>query len=649
MTTWIVLAKSRARAEELTKSLSESEASLAPEVYDGPPAPNNARKSIISLHFPAFDLQAAGRAFETEQHASVALMTISEAIAAGSNVAVLADDVILSRMNALRDSGWNAFLARLILSFPEVQWRLFLSTQPSDFSNFHGSDDEKQGLQRDATELATRTYPPDAPIWDRTDIFDYLGLRDWVHRVMRLDNDTREDASHLPTRKRVCVAVDDESPYANLHAYAAYRMHFRARAASTLEEADKCLADEATEQPYLVFDDISLGFRAEGDDLKDLMARDARWPRIADASMRIFVTAARGIVDRKPWIGSPKSDVAATCQYIWERIAEGNQNILVRHKPISVIALLATDPTLAESIETPQPRIRSKQPVNPLDHSRPINLLRIAEFLIERSSKYLADAHTVEGATTAAVLALDAHELLGNGSPTQNIEALRLCHRFEIIAECLFSGVNLHDAAEYHIDQVRKVVPSIVGIFGNRRVVADMQVSILVDMMRTYRDFAQWDEEQLCLQHIRWLKAWTSPSSNPLGFLISLPRLYVTWLVNSAISFGVMILAILTTLTSAYLAVLGDLNRAIQASMTAFFSLGSPFLSETCPNLPDKPASDADAEALQLHIVALREALWCEQATRSDTFVVISIVAILLGVLHLGVGAAHVYAAISRR
>lgn len=74
-------------------------------------------------------------------------------------------------------------------------------------------------------------------------------------------------------------------------------------------------------------------------------------------------------------------------------------------------------------------------------HAAPGMAQDVAAFLISRAEQMKVVVSDVEGAIHAAVLATCAYELLGNKTPALSVEALRLRHYFEVLAECEFPGV----------------------------------------------------------------------------------------------------------------------------------------------------------------------------------------------------------------
>lgn len=76
-----------------------------------------------------------------------------------------------------------------------------------------------------------------------------------------------------------------------------------------------------------------------------------------------------------------------------------------------------------------------------VSHAAPGMAQEVATFLISRAEQMKAVVSDVEGAIHAAVLATCAYELLGNKTPALSVEALKLRHYFEVLAECEFPGV----------------------------------------------------------------------------------------------------------------------------------------------------------------------------------------------------------------
>ena len=252
-------------------------------------------------------------------------------------------------------------------------------------------------------------------------------------------------------------------------------------------------------------------------------------------------------------------------------------------------------------------------------------LLTIAEKLIERAEKLLPDVHSVQHAVQGAVWATDALEILGGRTPTIAIEALRLKHHFEVVAECQFAGVDDHIEIKERFREIKRDVMMVSDWFGpDQQDVASInaEMKIVTDLVRVFREFAQFDEEQSCLQEVRklqnclWLqKNRKQKSRNKLLLALIYPifgiRWYVTNLLNSIPWFVVAIGAWILFLTGLYI-LFGhvSLSCAFKSGFISFIAIQ--------PNTPDPNFG-------------------------------VTILAMLSGVTHLGILISHLYSLVSRK
>nr|VFK10101.1 MAG: hypothetical protein BECKLPF1236A_GA0070988_100327 [Candidatus Kentron sp. LPFa]VFK26092.1 MAG: hypothetical protein BECKLPF1236C_GA0070990_100306 [Candidatus Kentron sp. LPFa] len=160
----------------------------------------------------------------------------------------------------------DSLLAMLILAFPEARW--FVGTIRG-YGKSDGDDKRLDGF-RARHDLSNLFQPQQTPL------FDGAGLRDWVReraKDAKGTDGTKKDTRYLPRREQLAIAMDEETDYANLHAYTAYRFGFRALAISGREAADAVLGRNPFPQwgtPDLVLEDLFLNFPSGGHGLSDL-------------------------------------------------------------------------------------------------------------------------------------------------------------------------------------------------------------------------------------------------------------------------------------------------------------------------------------------------------------------------------------------
>lgn len=417
-------------------------------------------------------------------------------------------------------------IAALVLTFPDVRW-LFSATSSKDEVKSRPDSAcclldfrSKYGFQKLSGSL-------------HADLFDGDGLRDWVKGRM-VDASSR--THFIPRRSSLALALDEECAYAELHAYSAYRFGYRAKMITTMCDANRLLQRQPIddpETPELVFEDIFASFADAGthgisklyaDPLRSssgvadtFKGRALEWPLLGAASCRIFVTSGRHL----PQDGNKrvKNRVLIAMQ------KASGKHIKTLFKPYAGIYRLWEGAGLHRRLRWTEPKTGKRfRGVAPgfmwppahqahsgenVSHSSPGALLQIADHLTARAEKLWDDldgSGSVEEAVRGAVLATDALELLGCRTPTQSIEALRLKHKFELLAECQFSGVEHHVCIKERIAEIRRDIKAISYWFGPRKrkmAAWNAEAQILTDLVRILREHGHFDEEQYCMTSVR--------------------------------------------------------------------------------------------------------------------------------------------------
>src|SRR5205085_6309754 len=134
--------------------------------------------------------------------------------------------------------------------------------------------------------------------------------------------------------------------------------------------------------------------------------------------------------------------------------------------------------------------------------------LVIASRLIQRADHVLQSASSLPQAIHGALLALEAQEYLGHRTPTTSLEALALKHQLEVLAECMFYGVEYNMDVMSRFQEIQKEVDSIGWWFqpGSRKLSKlNAEIRIVSEMLKMFRDHSQFDEEQKSLKRIRTL------------------------------------------------------------------------------------------------------------------------------------------------
>ena len=556
-------------------------------------------------------------------------LLLRKAIEDGKSIVMLVDGVESAKLNPISKASWEALLARLILAYPEVCWL---------FARISNQSSKPFGYQYGLANVFSPHLNP---------LFDVAGLRDWVRQCAAGHADSKCDAKYLARRTKTAIALDEETPYSHLHAYTAYRFGFRAAAVTSAKLADHLLGKNSTAAlPSLVFEDIYVNF-ADGEsgmswldlDSKSGKGRSTQWRRLEKAEHRIFVTSGQRVTgDGLKWTSNEA--------YIAQQKAAG-KHIETLAKPYAGIFRLWEGSGLMRKLRWPDPTGKVRRGVAedfiwppPKEsftdeehhgHSSPGVLLVIAESLIERAEQLLEDGvHSVPKAVRGAVLANDALELLGGRTPTVAVEALRLKHHFEVLAECEFAGVEHHIHMKERLEEIRREVRAISYWFGREQqttAALNSEMKILLDLVRLLREQAQFDEEQevmrrvRCLQNTLWMR-------EPSWRQIFWPVLrYFELLLSSFPRFLMVIGGWIVILSLLYAA--GHSSQwcsnvwyGMEDAITSFFSVGGPI-------------NHSSGEVLSAFQAGCRAGVIC--------------LAVVSGFVHLGIFISHLYTLVSRK
>lgn len=454
-------------------------------------------------------------------------------------------------------------------------------------------------------------------------LMDGQGRRDNIRRELTIN----PMAKYIPLRKNLAVAIDDEQPYSILHAYAAYRAGFRSIAITRIKQADTLLNGENLLEPQLVIEDLYIHYPDGGEGFSILSNRN-HWEGLANAKHRILVTTGY----LQP---GEKDKFKQNEEFIRQLKAKGVHHKQVP-KPHAGTFRLWQASGLSNCLEFGRGRRRRTgvgagfywPPEEQKDHvefghSSPGRLTYIAQHLLNRAERmWRGEGMSIHEAVRGAVLATDALELLGGRTPTTSIEALRLKHKFEVNAECRFSGVEHHFLLKPRLHEIKRDVAYICNWFDQKQkkpAALNAEMTILSCLMIVFRQSAQFDEEQECLVRVRYLqnelwrrqtlwRFWTWPVLRYFEFILS-----------SIPNFISSMLLWMILLTIAYTLVLdGSIMAGIESALTSFLSPGGPIAFQ----------KDEVESGLHAGIICM---------------------AIALGSLHLGVFVAHLYSIIARK
>ena len=369
-------------------------------------------------------------------------------------------------------------------------------------------------------------------------------IRKRINEVQRNPQKPREKS--IPTRPLTAAAVDEEPSYAFMHAYIAYKYGYCTWSITSLDLFQKMLKNEHNEnnECTLIFEDLYLNFPDRPSSIEDILDdkqkeaiqkkrfedtqkrfsylpfRDTIFPCLKEIPRRILITIGhkKGSMDRDRWnanqnylkslrysgkknktLYKPFAGVFDLWQKsgLWKRFS--NRPLLAGEKDDSV--------SEDEKFKWPPPKEESIEPDS--GHSAPGRLLVIAQKLIERSEKFLKNAMTVPDAIHAALLALEAKELLGNRTPTTSLEALALQHQAEITAESMFYGVEYNLNVKDRFKEIEREVKAISRWFSpktKKRSEVNARLAIIESLAKKFREMNQFEEEMMCLAEARKLR-----------------------------------------------------------------------------------------------------------------------------------------------
>ena len=529
---------------------------------------------------------------------------------------VFVDGVDPAKLDPLSiTESWEGYIARLLLEFPDVEWLINSSSSDLDSIRRYGV----------ANVFGPR---PD-------NLFDASGLRDFVRgnaRQPRISAEKRRGeepeaegegtgrrrltdeegqespALYLPVRKEFAVALDEETAYCQLHAYSAYRFGFRAAsiqndvtARSVVgQKDDSDQTDNGTPEiqeryPQLVIEDLFVSY-ADSDTAYSRLhspvstvrtARNNAWPGLERADYRIFVTSGQEpkLTDSARWSAN-RAYVAqqrALDKHI-ETVYKPYGGIYHLWKESGLMGALRASPNnakgYAEGFRWPPKR---SQMADSHGHSSPGALAAVAEKLVDRAERLLPDVRCVPDALKGAVLATDALELLGCRTPTLSFQALRLKHLFEVKAECQFAGVEHHMHLAMRVHEIERDVKAISDWFSHRhkhRAALNAEMQILIELIRIFREFGQFDEEQFLMARVRRLHNTLYARQGGVRIL-ALPFLrYSEFLLRSVGYFLIAIVGWTVVLTLLFMALprsQGDTSelgsQPVSLAITSFFNM----------------------------------------------------------------------------
>jgi hypothetical protein len=568
--------------------------------------------------------------------------------------------------SATSENCWPVVIAMLVSAFPEIHWvfspgRLFRSSpllREAHTANFADINQEAVREPR-FFKLHDQGY---------TALFDAAGLRQVIRdRMRQKPSPDNPVAPYVPKRTQFAASIDEESAYAYFNAYCAYRFGFNCHVVTsygmltklfgegaseddinTAEDGNNEAATPSTtgvtpqlptvdESPSIVFEDVYLKFYdlSNPTHLSDIPERDEALRKLSKVKNRIFVTVAHRQIDdpdrwRRNW---------EYLSYLNSRRRDGYRlYAMVLYKPLSGIFDLWDKAGLqqrlgkgrykgkAEGYEWPPEYIVTESG----GHSTHGRLLLIAERLITRAEKILSSAQSVPEAICGSILALEAQEYLGNRTPTTALEALALKHRLEVLAECMFYGVEYKLQVKSRFADIERELDSISEWFHPRKKYVsklNAEISILREMVLEFRNRNQFDEEQECLAKIRKVNRHLWFERNKWwGWVLYPARWYFDMLLSSLTKFVLMLALWLIIFTIIYGFVFSTENNMAANILHGTSDAINSFIGLSLPREIPK-----------------------ELGIHDYLCVCVESLAVILGFTHLGIFISHLYSIIARR
>jgi hypothetical protein len=442
----------------------------------------------------------------------------------------------LRDIQPIRYDAGNAELAGMLsMTFPEVHWVLYSVKNVSESSRIWYWASDIDGI------LSSDWFP---------ELFDPYGVRN----EMRVNSNNIFAIDHsdfrLPTRetKRRAIVIDEEEAYAYFHSYILYRLGYLCYTVTDYRRMQLLKEDCQTPiSPEVHIDasieDIFLNFsdQPKNENYSNISHRDRNHVNLKKAMRRIFVTSGH---KNNKWDDENE-------RYFGQLRAQG-RIVKKVYKPSGGIFNLIIKAgfereyrkKLKEDRKKLFPRAQVTESGIPI-HSAPGKLLVIAERLIERADKIFSGAKSVRECVQGAILALEAQEVLGYRTPTTSLEALALRHKLEVKAECMFYGVGYNIDVRSRVKEIRADIrllsrwchPSV-----KYRTALNANLTIVTEIMKIFRDYSQFDEEQACLKQLRTINRKWFYANNPAWAFTRPIRAYTETIVGSVALFSLALL-----------------------------------------------------------------------------------------------------------
>jgi len=519
-------------------------------------------------------------------------------------------------LNPLGLNGWAPVLGMLVLALPEVHW-VFAGCSTRDNLT---SDKGPLFLSRNATFSSILGWSEGAALCP---LFDPLGVRNQVRQVCN-----GQDVHQLPVRMfDQAAAIDDEREYAFFHGYVAYRFGFCCHIVATTNMMERIFSNDRTAPIRLIFEDLFLNFSDRHiPGLSDLRMRDQRFGKLTAIPMRVIVTT--GYERNRAGIGANENRL-----YLEELRADGNWNVVIQ-KPVAGVYRLWEASGIGKRLRRENQNTglrdfcrlsapRANGDPSQMGHSTPGRLLEVAKRLLDRAGAGPENPRSSCATIHRAVLATDALELLGGKTATTSLVALAQSHELEALAECQFLGVEGDFDVALRLAGLRQEIKTL-SIFYNQTFrefsAWNAESSILQRLIQVFRDHNKFNEEQVVLIRERELhrRIWFRKHFGAFGGVLRWlnPAYVIAWYVDlllRSMSFFVgAISSWILALTALYSLQFKppDWSKGFECAIVSFFSI---------------QFSLGNISSILVELVGL------------------------VGLLHVGVLIAHLYAVVSRR
>jgi hypothetical protein len=208
----------------------------------------------------------------------------------------------------------------------------------------------------------------------------------------------------------------------------------------------------------------------------------------------------------------------------------------------------------------------------------------VANTLIRRAEALLrSEVTSVEPAVRGAVLATDALELLGGRTATVSVQALRLKHQFELLAECQFTGVVHHFDIIGRLEEIRREAAHISAWFGRRQRVSaalNTEMRVLLDLVLVLRKYGYFDEELALMHRMRYIHNTLWMHERPWRLVMKPILRYIEFLLGSFSRFALSLTAWVFVLAGIFWIIetpgSSGLRTAVSLALESFVSKGLP-------------------------------------------------------------------------